>query len=113
MDLFGQNVAVYNVVAAVYMHHRVQSDMAFYKRVSAMTRTGERRVFYEHLHAMKSQYYHWYAAEFNVLADNFVANQLIWMQIGLSNIWKQGGSSFLRRKPEIFDSEYAECSGNR
>ena len=37
-----------------------------------MTWIVERRAFYECFYAMKSQYYRWCAAEFNVLADNFV-----------------------------------------
>ena len=80
MDLFGRNVTINNVVAAMWLMS--QSDMAFYKRVSAMTSIVERRAFNERLYAMKSQYYHWYAAEFNVLADNFVVGQLISMSIG-------------------------------
>ena len=43
MDLFRRNFARCNVVAAMCMHRRAQSDMAFYKRVSAMTCTVERR----------------------------------------------------------------------
>ena len=41
----------------MYMHHRAQSDIV------------KRRAFDERLYAMKSQYYHWYATDFNVLAD--------------------------------------------
>ena len=78
MDLFGQNVAFYNVVDALCMHRRSQSDMAFHKGVSAMTCIVERRAFNERLYAMKSQY----VAEFIVLADNFVACYLISMSIG-------------------------------
>ena len=56
--------------------------MVLYERVSAMTCIVERRALHECLNAMKSQYYHWYAAEFNVLADNLYVCQLIWMSIG-------------------------------
>ena len=57
----------------------IAERMAFYERVSVMTCIVERRAFYERLHATKSQYYHSYAAGFNVLglADNFVVCQLI------------------------------------
>ena len=49
MDLFGRNVTTYNVVAAMCKHRRAQSDMAVYKRSSAMTRIVERRAFNERL----------------------------------------------------------------
>ena len=78
MDLLGQNVAFYDVVDAMCMHRRAQSDMAIYKRKSAMTCIVERRAFNSRLYAMKSHY----NAEFIVLADNFVVGYLISMGIG-------------------------------
>ena len=78
MDLFGQNVATYNVVDAMCLHRRSQSDMAFRRGVSEMTCIVERWAFNERLYAMKSQY----VAEFIVSTDNFIACYLISMSIG-------------------------------
>ena len=78
MDLFEQNVAIYNVVDAMCLHRRSQNDMEFRRGVSAMTCIVERRAFNERLYAVKSQY----VAEFIVLTDNFVACYLISMSIG-------------------------------
>ena len=61
--IYLDEMSLYIVVAEMCMHHRVYG-------------------IYERLYAIKSQYYHWYAAEFNVLADNFVVCQLISMSIG-------------------------------
>ena len=80
MDLVGRNVAVYNVVDAMC---KSQSDVAFYKRISAMTCIIERRAFNERLYVMKS----WYVAEVIVLADNFDVCYLISMSIGPLAFW--------------------------
>ena len=59
MDLFGRNVAISNVVAAICMRHRARSDMAYSKRVSAITCNVERRAFHERSYAMESPYCCW------------------------------------------------------
>ena len=55
----------------------IAERMAFYERESAMTCIREHQALYDYLYAMKPQYYYWYAAEFNVLAINFVVCQLV------------------------------------
>ena len=70
---------LYNVVAEMCMYRRTLSGIAIYKRVCAMTSIVERRAFNVRLHAIKWQYYCWYAAELNVLAHNFIVCQLILM----------------------------------
>ena len=49
------------------------------------------------MNAMKLQNYQWYAADFNVSADNYVVCYLISMNIGLLASYRLGGSSSINR----------------
>ena len=60
-----------------------------------MTCIVERCAVNERSYAMKSLYYHWYAAEVDVSADNFVVPQFILMSSGSSASLRLGGSSFI------------------
>ena len=101
--------------------HASQSTerMLFFERVHVMTcRTiVEHRVFYERLYAIKSQYYHWYAAEFNVLADNFIVCHLILMSIGSLASYRLGRSSTINQNRinsiQNTLSVYGTSSGNQ
>ena len=84
MDLFERNVAVYNVVAEMCMHPRAQSVWHF---INVCKR--------DDMHCRASLSIK--AAEFNVLADNFVVCKLISMNISLLASYRLGGSSSFDR----------------
>ena len=50
---------------------------------------------------MTFQHYHWYAAKFNVFANNFVVYLAILMRVGPLDLQKPGGSSFVNRNRKL------------